>query len=147
MISQTAEYALRAVVCLGDSNGTAQTTHQIADMSHVPSGYLCKVLQLLARAGLVHSQRGLHGGYLLAKTPNEVTMLDVINAVDPIKRNNGCPLGIAEHSHVPCVLHQKLKDAVETVEKVFSAYTIAHLLEEMGDRRPLGLSVDQNRSA
>jgi DNA-binding IscR family transcriptional regulator len=74
-------------------------------------------------------------------------MLEVINAVDPIKRNNGCPLRIPEHSPVPCILHQKLGEAVDTVEQVFTEYTIARLLDEMGDKRPLGLPVDKQASA
>jgi Rrf2 family protein len=146
MISQTAEYALRAVVCLGNTNGPPLTTQQIAETSHVPAGYLCKVLQLLGRSGLVQSQRGLHGGYLLAKDPADVSMLDVINAVDPIKRNNGCPLGIPGHNPIPCILHEKLGDAVDTVEKVFTEYTIAKLLAELGAKRPLGLPVEDKAS-
>ena len=65
MISQTAEYALRAIVYLAGQE-LPQTTQQIAATTRVPAGYLSKVLQALARGGLVHSQRGLHGGFTLA---------------------------------------------------------------------------------
>ena len=61
MISRTAEYALRAVVVLGSSPGGPLTTHQIAEQTRVPSGYLSKVLQALGRAGLVEAERGLRG--------------------------------------------------------------------------------------
>ena len=59
LISQTAEYALRAVISLARDPSTAQTTRQIAASTHVPAGYLSKVLQALGRAEIVVSQRGL----------------------------------------------------------------------------------------
>ena len=69
MISQTAEYALRAIVYLADQGGVARTTSEIAETTQVPAGYLAKVMQSLCRAGLVKSQRGLNGGFKLAHDP------------------------------------------------------------------------------
>ncbi len=86
VISQTAEYALRAVVCLGGSTGEPMTSAAIAKLTRVPHGYLSKVLQGLSRAGLVDSQRGVGGGFVLVRSLDELTVLDVINAVDPLKR-------------------------------------------------------------
>src|SRR5688572_19877331 len=102
MVSQTAEYALRAVVCLGSQADTPMTTQQIADATRVPAGYLSKVLQALGRAGLVHSQRGLHGGFTLGRPMDQLSVLDVINAVDPLKRIERCPLGLATHGTNLC---------------------------------------------
>ena len=62
MLSQTAEYALRVVVFLASREDNPATIAQIAAATQVPQGYLAKVLQSLARAGLTKSQRGLHGG-------------------------------------------------------------------------------------
>jgi hypothetical protein len=62
LISQTAEYALRAIVCLGASPGAAVTTQRIAETTHVPAGYLSQALQALKRAGLVVSHRGIGAG-------------------------------------------------------------------------------------
>lgn len=59
MISQTAEYALRAVVFLSKNADMAYTTDQIAKVTHVPAPYLSKVLQPLIKARIVQSQRGL----------------------------------------------------------------------------------------
>jgi Rrf2 family protein len=60
----------------------------------VPAGYLSKVLQSLGRAQLVNSQRGLHGGFTLARAPSELTVWEVIQAVDPLQRIRSCPLGL-----------------------------------------------------
>ena len=62
MFSQTVEYALRAVVHLATKTPEAQTTDQIAQATRVPRAYLSKVLQGLARGGIVQSTRGLGGG-------------------------------------------------------------------------------------
>ncbi|MEZ4537577.1 MAG: Rrf2 family transcriptional regulator [Cyanobacteriota/Melainabacteria group bacterium] len=83
MISQTAEYALRAMVFLAMNQDNAQVTERIAGGTKVPASYLSKVLQSLSRAGLVKSQRGLGGGFSLAKAPESTTILEIINAVDP----------------------------------------------------------------
>jgi Rrf2 family protein len=129
MISQTAEYALRAIVYLADENTAPQTTQQIAEVTRVPAGYLAKVMQGLSRAGLVHAQRGLHGGFSLAVSADDLTVLDVVQAVDPLRRIKHCPLGIDGHQSL-CPLHRRLDNAVAMVEKALGDTTIATLLAE-----------------
>jgi Rrf2 family transcriptional regulator, nitric oxide-sensitive transcriptional repressor len=137
MISQTAEYALRAVVFLADHEGEPRTTAQIAKTTLVPAGYLAKVMQSLSRTGVVHSQRGLNGGFTLAKSPLELSVLAVINAVDPIRRFPECPLGIASHGKRLCPLHHKLDQAAAMIEQTFGDTMVADLLNVPRDRRPL----------
>src|SRR4051812_36651643 len=97
MINQTGEYTLRVVVFLGSLNGQPATTRQIAAATRVPEGYLAKIMQILGRAGLVRSQRGLHGGSVLTRDPAEITVYDVIQAVSRLPRIRTCPLGLASH--------------------------------------------------
>jgi Rrf2 family transcriptional regulator, nitric oxide-sensitive transcriptional repressor len=137
VISQTAEYALRAVVCLGGSPGHPQTTQAIAAKTHVPAGYLSKVLQGLSRAGMVEAQRGLHGGHVLTRSLDGLTVLDVINAVDPLKRIVRCPLGLASHRTQLCSLHKRLDEGIAMVEALFGGTTIAELLAEANPSQPL----------
>jgi Rrf2 family protein len=134
VISQTAEYALRAVVVLGSQEGRPATTQRIAAETRVPGGYLAKVLQALGRAGLVEAQRGLHGGYVLARPLTELTVLDVVNAVDPLRRIVHCPLGLAAHKGSLCSLHRRLDDGIALIESFFKETTIAQLLAERGAR-------------
>lgn len=140
MISQTAEYALRAMVCLANHRDAALTTQQIAKFTRVPAGYLSKVLQALGRSGLVTSQRGLHGGFTLGKSPRELTVLEVVNAVDTFKRIERCPLGLAAHGKDLCPLHKRLDDAIALVEKAFRDTTLEELLSEGSSSRPLDLA-------
>jgi Rrf2 family protein len=129
MISQTAEYALRAVVYLASQGGEARTVHQVAQATRVKEAYLAKVMQGLSRANLVRSQRGLGGGFSLATPPELLTVFDVVQAVDPIRRITACPLGLKGHINL-CPLHRRLDNAIAMVEKALRESTIAELLVE-----------------
>ena len=135
MFSQTAEYALRAVAYLGEQAPEARTTGQIAKATQVPAAYLSKVIQALSRAGVVRSRRGIGGGVALAIEPEELTILNVINAVDPIRRIRSCPLGLAAHGVRLCPMHSRLDDALAVVEETFRDTTLAEILDESSGRR------------
>jgi Rrf2 family protein len=137
MISQTTEYALRAVVWLAANPEKALTAQQIAEATRVPAGYLAKVLQGLSRAGLLHSQRGLGGGFTLARSPAALTMWEVVQAVDPLRRIKSCPLGFEAHRAELCPLHQQLDDGLAMIEKAFSACKISKLIDPSHPSSPL----------
>jgi Rrf2 family transcriptional regulator, nitric oxide-sensitive transcriptional repressor len=137
MISQTVEYALRAVVYLADQGETPCTTQQIAEATRVPAAYLSKVLQGLSRGKLVHSQRGLHGGFTLAREPEDVTIWDVVQVIEPIERIRECPLGLASHRLRLCPLHKRLDDAIALIERAFRATTVAEVIAEPTTSKPL----------
>ncbi|MDB5391832.1 MAG: transcriptional regulator, BadM/Rrf2 family [Planctomycetaceae bacterium] len=137
MISQTAEYALRAIVFLADRNDVPQTTAQIAEETFVPVNYLAKVMQSLSKAKVVHAQRGPNGGFVLAKPGNVMTVLEVINAVDPIHRFPECPLKLPHHGKNLCPLHRKLDDTALMAEQAFGSTTISSLLDVPQTRKPL----------
>ncbi len=128
MISQTAEYALRAIVYLADQGDQPRTVVQIASSTHVPAGYLAKVMQNLSRAGLVRSQRGLKGGFTLAQTASQLSILEIVNAVDPIRRFPECPLGIPSHGRRLCPLHNRLDEAAQSLEEALRKTKVADLL-------------------
>jgi Rrf2 family protein len=137
VFSQTVEYALRAAVHLASEAPQARTTDQIAQATRVPRAYLSKVLQGLARAGLVKSQRGLGGGMALGKPAEEVTILAVVNAVEPLQRIRTCPLGLAAHGVHLCPLHSRLDRALATVEEALGRTTLAEVLAEPTRSVPL----------
>ena len=145
MFSQTVEYALRAVVHLAYEAPDARTTAQIADATKVPKDYLSKILQGLAKRGIVTTQRGVGGGISLAKTPEEVTILDVVNAVEPIQRITTCPLGLKTHGVRLCALHKRLDAAMATVEEAFGKTTLAEVLAEPSQSVPLCESPDDRK--
>src|SRR5438445_10033236 len=97
MLSQTAEYALRAMVALASGKQAARTALDLAQESQVPFDYLSKVLNSLGRAGLISGQRGRGGGFQSVRPASELTVLEVVTAVDPLKRIRTCPLGLKAH--------------------------------------------------
>ncbi|MEJ5169645.1 MAG: Rrf2 family transcriptional regulator [Fimbriimonadales bacterium] len=129
VISQTAEYALRAMAHLARGGDRPWTNQEIAEATQVPPGYLAKVMQGLARAGLIASRRGIRGGFVLSRDPSEITLYEVLQAVDPIRRITACPLGLDEHSEELCPLHQRLDEAYAFVEKTFRETTLADVAE------------------
>ncbi|MEM8864748.1 MAG: Rrf2 family transcriptional regulator [Planctomycetota bacterium] len=136
-VSQTAEYALRAVVWLAQKPGEPQTTQQLADGTQVSPSYLPKVLQPLGRAGILTSQRGINGGYTLARDPDGLTLLEIVNCVDPVQRITRCPLKLAGHSGMLCPLHRALDDAMAELERTFRETTVGALLRENTSVTPL----------
>jgi len=141
LISRTSEYALRAVIWLVQEPAHSQTTRQIATGTRTPPDYVSKVLQLLAKTGLVRSQRGLGGGFRLAGDPAQITVLDVINAVDPMERLHTCPLGLKAHGKNLCPLHCGLNDVVLQMEATFAKTKLADLLNGATPSIPLGIKL------
>jgi Rrf2 family protein len=137
MISQTVEYSLRAIVTIAQHGGAPCTAAQISAITQVPGPFLSKMMQTLVRAELVTSKRGLHGGFMLTKDASELTILDVVDAIEPLKRIRSCPLGIASHGVMLCPLHRHLDNAMAMVEESFRGVTIAELLNEPGSVTPL----------
>ena len=137
MISQTAEYALRAVAALASHPDESLVTQRLADLTKVPAGYLAKVMQSLGRAGLVHSTRGVGGGFTLTRPAGEISIYDVVQAVDPLQRIRTCPLGLAAHGVRLCPLHKRLDDAMKQVEDAFRRSNLAELLAQPSASTPL----------
>ncbi len=137
MISQTAEYALRAVVALAAKPGEPILTRDLATATKVPAGYLSKVLQMLGRAGLVESYHGRGGGFVLARPAEDINIYDVVQAVDPIQRIHTCPLSLPNHGIRLCPLHKRLDNAMRAVEDAFRGTSLAELLSEPSASKPL----------
>lgn len=143
MLSQTVEYALRAVVTLANAGGRPMVTADIAKATEVPMGYLYKVLQQLGRNDLVQSQRGSKGGFTLRKDPQTLTLLEVINAVDPLKRIHRCPMDQIQEVDVLCALHKRIDDAMAALEKAFADTTVEELLCDTDRPYPLCMALHE----
>jgi Rrf2 family protein len=137
MLTQTVEYALRALVALAAKSETPQTNRQLAKVTKVPGPYLSKVLQMLTREGLVVAHRGVQGGFTLSRPAKQITILEAVNAVDPIQRIAVCPLGLKAHGKRLCPLHKKMDAALAQMERAFSSTTLADVLAEPSASVPL----------
>jgi Rrf2 family protein len=94
-------------------------------------------MQSLSRVKLVHSQRGLNGGFTLTMDTAALSMFDIISAVDPVRRFQECPLGLPTHGDDLCPLHQHLEDAAQMLENKFKTTSIADLLNVPETQKPL----------
>ena len=81
-LSARADYALRAAIELAAAEGTHLTADQLAQAQHIPGKFLEAILTQLRRAGLVRSQRGPEGGFWLARPAGEISLADIIRAID-----------------------------------------------------------------
>ena len=129
MFSQTSEYALRAAVFLADGPAERRTARDIATAMSIPIDYVSKVMQSLGRAGLVEAQRGKQGGFRLTRDSADISLLDVMNAVDPLRRISSCPLRLDQHRHLMCPLHRKLDQALAAIENEFRRTSISDLID------------------
>ena len=129
MFSRSVEYALRAMVALAARYNDPMTVKEISEATQVPRPYLSKMMNNLARAELVRSRRGLGGGFVLTRSPDETTLLDIINTVDPMKRTHACPLE-DEDAAARCPLHRRLDEALEAVDQVFHGATLGQIVGE-----------------
>jgi Rrf2 family protein len=136
MLGKTIEYGLRAVVCLARTPNQRQSADRLAETTRVPRRYLHKVLQDLVQAGLVCSQSGPGGGYSLGRSSEDISILDVVNAVGSIERIRRCPLGLRSH-HELCPLHRELDKAYAMMEASFRRLTVAEVLDPSASASPL----------
>lgn len=88
-ITRQADYAVRAVYHLAKLGPESRAaTNQIADEQHIPPSFLAKIISQLSVAGLLHTSRGARGGVSLARSPHEISLLEVVEAIDgPILLN------------------------------------------------------------
>lgn len=132
MLSQTAEYALRAVLYLAAS----ATDHpvrvgEMAQALRIPRNYLSKILHLLARAGVLVSARGKLGGFQLAVAPDHLAIMQVVAPFDRFDERRRCLLGRPQCSDgTACAAHTRWKDVAQRVTAFFRETTVADLLQQ-----------------
>jgi Rrf2 family protein len=136
VLSQTAEYAVRAVLYLAErANGASANVEEIADELSIPQNYLSKTLQQLARAGVLVSSRGKKGGFALATAPDRITLLEVVQPFDQIDGRRQCLLGRPTCSDIrPCEAHARWKKVSEPLAEFFRETTFGDLLRSPAGR-------------
>ena len=131
-ISEAANLGIHALAYLAKLQEPAPvSTAQVANTLGVSEAHLSKVLQRLTRAGLVRSVRGPRGGFVLAKPPDAITLLETYEAIDGrLQRDETCMLGSRDCSLDSCVFGNLLQNVHAQVDEHFSKTTLADLLDE-----------------
>jgi Rrf2 family transcriptional regulator, iron-sulfur cluster assembly transcription factor len=109
--SRSAEYAIRAFVHLASvPDGKYAMVKQIAEEGEIPSHFLAKILQQLARKGFLRSSKGPTGGFSLRMPANEISLIQIVDSVDGLADYSRCPAGLSECSdQAQCGMHDGWK--------------------------------------
>jgi len=133
-ITRQADYALRAIIYLANlEDGEKASTRDIAESQNIPPSFLAKIVSQLSIAGLIQTSRGAHGGIALAKNPGEISILNVVEAIDgPVLLNSCtvnahvCPFGEECPLHeIWCETRQQLVDKLSNA--TFEHYNLARV--------------------
>lgn len=130
VITRATEYAVRTVVFLAQQpKNEIVLKKDICRTQDVTPAFLTKILQPLIKVGIVSSQRGVGGGFLLAKDPSDITLLDVLQAEEGELRLNHCLVDIQTcHRDSYCSAHEVWQEAQDEMAKVLQRYSIADLV-------------------
>jgi Rrf2 family transcriptional regulator, iron-sulfur cluster assembly transcription factor len=138
VITKTGMHAVRAVTALarlpeGAYAGAARVAREIG----APQNYLGKLLQTLAHEGLLKSQKGLGGGFRLARDARRISMLDVLDPIERIGRWSGCIIGrpVCSDEHA-CAIHERWKKVRVAYLELLRRTSIADLVAK-GEVEPL----------
>jgi Rrf2 family protein len=136
-LSDGVEWGIHCGVLLGFlASDQSLPTARLAEYHGVPAAYLAKHLQAMSRAGLLESVQGPRGGYRLARPPAEITVLDVVEAIDGTQsafrcaeiRRRGPTARPAREYPLPCAIHMVMNTADEAWRRELRAVTLAELM-------------------
>ena len=130
--SRTTGYAILALACIGSWKGQLVRSSQIHECTGIPTPYLRKTLFALVRFGLIQAKRGYQGGFVLKRPPEEITLLDVVRAVEPDNSARDCLLALAGCSDEnPCPVHGFWKEIRAQIEAELRSITVAQAAESV----------------
>ena len=130
VITRATEYAVRAVIFLAQQQKDSIVLKKdICRTQEVTPAFLTKIFQPLIKAGIVNSQRGVGGGFLLAKDPSEINMLDILEAEEGNLKLNHCLIDTDFcQRDAYCSAHEVWYDAQREMAEVLKRYSIADLV-------------------
>ena len=133
MLSNTSKYAIRAVIYLAlfSTKEKKAGIKEISKELDIPSPFLGKILQLLARHHILGSSKGPHGGFYLNKPAIDISLMEIIELIDGSDTFNQCVIRTSPCSHEdPCSLHDKIAPLRREERMLFSTESIADLVTE-----------------
>lgn len=133
LVTRKTDYAVRCVVYLAGDKDRVSSVSKVSEAMHIPKTFLAKIVQKLARAGLVESLRGTNGGFRLAKRPSDISLLDIMKAIQGPAAINLCavdsrkcrlsgtcsvhPIWIHLREYVNTMLQEQTIDRLAALEK------------------------------
>jgi len=133
IFSRQCEYALQAVIYITAKEDKSYTDiKEISDKLNIPHHFLAKILQNLSKSGLLRSQKGPSGGFALGTDPGNITLYNIVEAIDGDGFITECVLGLPScGGDNPCPLHDRWGELREEIYKMLAGKTIDQLVEEI----------------
>lgn len=144
MFSASCHYGLQAMfyIALHASDERNVDLNEIANEQNIPKHFLSKILQLLVKHKLLISMKGPNGGYNLNRPADEVTLLEIVEAIDGLDIFNQCGIGFRKcDPEKPCPIHKDYKLIRDRVYNLFKNKTLVALNEEMKKGDSMGTIV------
>ena len=134
-LTKESEYALRGLAFLASRPlGAPVPLSDIAEVQNLPSAFLAKIFQKLARHGIVFAQRGRGRGYALAELPGSITLRQIFEAVEGPQLHQQCLVWAGDcRDERPCPLHDHLKHLVPQLEWILDHITLDEYVTELSD--------------
>ena len=129
LVTRKTDYAVRCVLYLAQANEQITNVTEVSRMMHIPKTFLAKIFQKLVRAGLVESIRGMNGGFRLAKKPSDISLLDIMDAIQGPLCVNVCAVDSRKCTRSStCSVHPVWVELRKDVNKRLQEQTIAKLI-------------------
>ena len=135
LLSKACEYGLRAVLYLTERTGEGYVPiRSVSDALGIPYHFLAKIVQTLAQADILTSSRGPNGGVALARPPSQITLKEIVLAVDGASIFTECVLGLPGcGDQQPCPLHDQWTPARDRIHRMFDHVSLAEMAERMDE--------------
>lgn len=141
MLSNTCKYAVRSVIylALNHEEGKKIGIKQISNELSIPTPFLGKILQSLAKQKMLLSNKGPHGGFSLALDPHEITLLDIVKIIDGLDIFDICLIGMnscksAHENSLPCPVHEKFCKVRKKTYNLFKEETIGNIISRIENK-------------
>jgi Rrf2 family protein len=133
-LSRTVAYAVRATLQLAKTDSAAPVPcSQLASEGNMPERFLLQILRSLVTHGILRSTRGVDGGYSLVRPPQEVSLLEVIEAIEgPL--NTGDPTAEGMSESTQAALQQALRSVTDNSRRQLEAIKLSQLLQPPTDQ-------------
>ncbi len=146
LLSQTSEYAMRAVLYIAERHPGPVRAADLATALAVPPNYLGKTLGQLARVGILLSSRGSNGGFRLSRPATEIRLADIVHAFG-VPEQRRCLLGMGTCGATPaCPAHHAWLPSARMIDRFFDSTTVADLVGDPDTRASRGTLAGQSPS-
>ena len=138
MFSKSCEYAIKAVlhICLNTRDGSRLGIKEIAEEIESPEPFTAKILQELARKGIVSSAKGPGGGFSIDPKAKPIPMMKVVEVIDGMGAFERCGLGLKECSEDhPCPIHKEFKSYSARLKNLLMQKTVQEMSKSLAEGR------------